>query len=176
MSGRSTGRAIVHLTNGFRYELGGTPLVFQTDDVYRKLFPLPKSAATTVTGAAFTIDNTPKRTYDASSIDRCSFCGKGRLFECQLMPHLINILRPSSDEDKKGAPEKSLEERQKEVEKLVKGVRGGVSPNEITGMEWGTCLVFACEDDCCIDKNEKGESWEATSCWREEVVLIQWEL
>lgn len=159
-----------------RYELGGTPLVFQTDDVYRKLFPLSKSTSTTVTGAAFAPSSTPKRRYEASSVERCSYCGKGRVFECQLMPHLISLLKPSSRLGGVEDPKQSLEERQKEVERLIKGIKGGVKPDEVTGQEWGTCLVFACEDDCCIEKTEQGERWEARACWREEVVLVQWEL
>jgi pre-rRNA-processing protein TSR4 len=91
------------------------------------------------------------------------------------MPHLIDSLRsPSGDEVRNG--KQSLEERQKEVERLVKGLKGGVEPGEVTGQEWGTCLVFTCEDDCCLEQNEKGEHWETRACWREEVVLVQWEL
>ena len=40
-----------------------------------------------------------------------------------------------------------------------------------TGMEWGTCLVYTCEKDCRV--NESGV--ELKECWREEVVLVQWE-
>jgi pre-rRNA-processing protein TSR4 len=156
--------------------LGGTPLAFQTDDIYRKLFPVAKATSKTVTGAAFTVSIPPRRQYDVVSVDHCPICGKGRVFECQLMPHLINFLRTTSQGGEREGAKQTLEERQKEVERLIKGLHGGVSPNEVTGQEWGTCLIFVCEDDCCVEKNEKGEFWEARSCWREELVLVQWEL
>lgn len=159
-----------------RYELGGIPLAFQTDDVYHKLFTLKKPTSTVVTGAAFAVSTAPKRQYDISTLDRCSYCGKGRVFECQLMPYLINLLRTPSESDEARAANLTLEERRKEVERLVKGLKGGVRAEEMTGQEWGTCLLFTCEDDCCMEKNEQGEHWEARACWREEVVLVQWEM
>jgi len=91
------------------------------------------------------------------------------------MPHLINQLAASSVHEG-GDGKQTLEERQKEVERLVKGLKGGVQPDEKTGQEWGTCLIFACEDDCCMEEDERGGRWEARACWREEAVLIQWEL
>jgi pre-rRNA-processing protein TSR4 len=41
-------------------------------------------------------------------------------------------------------------------------------------MEWGTCLVFTCENDCCMDV-EAAKKRELKECWQEEVVLVQWE-
>jgi pre-rRNA-processing protein TSR4 len=41
-------------------------------------------------------------------------------------------------------------------------------------MEWGTCLVFTCEKDCCQESASAG-SGELKECWREEIVLVQWE-
>lgn len=154
--------------------MGGTPIAFQIDDTYRELFPLVKLGSTTVTGAVFSTVNSPRRQYDPTCVDRCSYCGKGRVFECQLMPHLISLLqKPHGDGGKETS--KTLEERKREVERLVKGVQGGASPDDMTGQEWGTCMIFVCSDDCCVEKNEKGERWETQSCWREEVVLVQWE-
>ena len=77
------------------------------------------------------------------------------------MPNIINVLKHRGSSPQK--PTLTDEERRKEVEKALKG-EGGV---EHSGMEWGTCMVFACEKDCCGD-NEK-------SVWREEVALTQWE-
>lgn len=162
--------------SNYRYELGGVPLTFQSDDIYKRLFPLEKPMSTTVTGAAFTIGNAPKRQYNPTSVERCTVCGMKRVFECQLMPHLINMLRADSKVKEKGSTVQTHEERQKEVDRLIKGFAGGVAAEEKTGMEWGTCLVFTCEGDCCIEKNDKGERWAAKACWIEEVVLVQWEL
>ena len=86
------------------------------------------------------------------------------MFECQLMPNLINVLRSSSNTP---APEKmSEEERRKAVQRALSGDPGADAG---LGMEWGTCMVFSCEKDCCIDE----QGVEARECWREELVLIQ---
>ena len=79
------------------------------------------------------------------------------------MPNLINVLK-SSQSQSNGHEKKTQtdEERRAEVLKALKGQNASGR-----GMEWGTCMVFACEKDCCGD-NEK-------SVWREEVVLTQWE-
>lgn len=74
------------------------------------------------------------------------------------MPNLINVLR-RDDEEKK----LDDDARKKEIMRVLKG-EGGDEGGE--GMEWGTCMVFACEDDC---SREEGT-------WREEVVLVQWDV
>ncbi|KLO13284.1 hypothetical protein SCHPADRAFT_904351 [Schizopora paradoxa] len=151
-----------------RYELGGTPLPYASDAVFSALFPSPTSGVTQVTGGHLTVTPTPpKRVYDpdSSSINRCDRCGVKRKFECQLMPNLINILRASSDApatDKK--KQQSDAERKEELEKLLKG-------GAAMGMEWGTCMVFSCEKDCCLS----GDGKEAKESWSEELVLVQWE-
>lgn len=80
------------------------------------------------------------------------------------MPNLINVLKVSEVETQK--PKLTDAERRKEVEKVLKG-NGGI---DRVGMEWGTCMIFSCENDCCA---ENGSS--VKSCWREEVVLTQWD-
>ena len=106
-----------------------------------------------------------KREYDPKTVPQCPKCKSKRVFECQVMPNLINVLKwPGS---KPAKPTLNDEERRKEVEKALKG-GGGV---ERSGMEWGTCMIFACEKDCC----EADDGGEAKGCWREEVVLIQWD-
>jgi pre-rRNA-processing protein TSR4 len=59
------------------------------------------------------------------------------------------------------------EERRKMVEKALKGQE--VDGDGFRGMDWGTCMVFSCEKDCCRDLDGR----DAKECWREEVVLIQ---
>ena len=128
-----------------RYELGGNPLPYQTDAVSRRLFPVSQP------GVA-------KRAFSSSSLPKCSRCGSDRVFECQLMPNLINVLGSASA---KGStqPSKTIsdDERRKAVEKELK---------ERSGMEWGTAMVFSCAADCCPDGKEY---------FAEEEVLIQWE-
>ena len=72
-----------------------------------------------------------RRVYSTAAVDKCGECGGERVFECQLMPNVINV--------------------------LCKGVE--------TQIEWGTVMVFSCENDCCRDEE----------AWREEQVLVQWD-
>lgn len=70
-----------------RYELNGVPLPFASDEVFRKLFPLPPTEPLPVTKADFKVVQTPKRTYDPSAVTPCPACKSKRVFECQLMPN-----------------------------------------------------------------------------------------
>jgi len=144
-----------------RYELNGTPLPFSSDEVFERLFPAPSTPVHPVTTAASTVVEMPKRTYVPETIARCPSCRSKRVFECQLMPNLINVLRRKGEAD---ARKMTDEERRKEVERALKGGGADVEP-----MDWGTCLVFSCEKDCCVDENGAG----ARECWMEEIVLIQ---
>jgi len=128
-----------------RYELGGNPLPYQADAVFQRLFPASQL------GVA-------KRVFSSTSLPKCSRCGSDRVFECQLMPNLINVLGLASA---KGSTKLSKaisdEERRKAVERELK---------ERSGLEWGTAMVFSCAADCCPDGKEY---------FAEEEVLIQWE-
>jgi pre-rRNA-processing protein TSR4 len=145
------------------YELGGIPLPFSSDNVFDSLFPSQPTPALPVTKPAFTVVHTPKRTY-APSIAACQSCGAKRVFECQLMPNLINVLRVP---DKVETGKMADGERRKMVEKVLKSRES--DGEGARGMDWGTCMVFSCEKDCCRDLDGK----EAEECWREEVVSIQ---
>ena len=141
-----------------RYELGGTPLPFHTDDIYKKLFPpapVAPGTAIPVTNVAHAVSAPPppRPTYDPSTVAPCGHCGGARVFECQLMPNIINLLK------RKQAGSDNSEEARKKLIAAALGGQGGL------GMEWGTCMVFACKEDCC----------DGRECWREEEVLVQWE-
>src|SRR5712672_2475672 len=145
-----------------RYDLGGIPMPFASDDLYRQLFLLSseKSGLTNVTGAAFDVQQQlPRRGYSATSVPFCSHCSSRRVFECQLMPNLINILGGSSSAG--GGDSTTTDEQRKEtLRQLLKGDPDG------RGMEWGTVLVFSCEKDCCQGPIVK----EKQGTWTEEVV------
>jgi pre-rRNA-processing protein TSR4 len=122
--------------------------------VFDRLFPVPK-ASVTVIGNTGAVAAAPTRAYTDASVPPCEVCGGKRVFECQLMPNLINVTAAGSartnekqtDAERRAALQASLEKR-----------GGG------RGMEWGTCMIFSCAKDC-----GKGESW------LEEAVLVQWE-
>ena len=95
------------------------------------------------------------------------------------MPHLINVLQnectSSTDSGEDKWDDKSEEERKKEIERILKGSKAAGAA-EGRGMEWGTAFVFSCEKDCClVDKEGVKGKEEAKECWREELVLVQWE-
>ncbi|KAI0691233.1 programmed cell death protein 2 [Cytidiella melzeri] len=148
-----------------RYELGGMPLPFASDKVFDRLFPAPSKPNLPVTRPDAMVIPPAKRTYEPSSIPACPHCKGKRVFECQLMPNLINVLKKTGEEKEK--TKQSDAERRKEVEKVLKG---GTNL-ERAGMEWGTCIVFSCEKDCCVEAER-----DVQSCWREEVVLVQWDV
>ncbi|KAF8740006.1 hypothetical protein AX14_003922 [Amanita brunnescens Koide BX004] len=115
-----------------RYELGGVPLPFASDEVFEKLFP------------------PAQRAYDVSAVEACPGCKSRRMFECQLMPNLINVVR-------RGKSEKQQTDMERR-EEVARALRGG------DGMSWGTCIVFSCGRDC------------SESQWLEEAVMIQWDV
>jgi len=78
------------------------------------------------------------------------------------MPNLINVLREQGknathEEAKTDVSQSQPQTEEEERRKVLEGA----------GMEWGTCMVFSCEQDCCAEGGEEG--------WREEVVLVQWD-
>lgn len=76
------------------------------------------------------------------------------------MPNLINILRNEGKGQKL-----SDEERRAAVQKALKG-------GSEKSMDWGTCMVFSCENDCRVD----ADGVETKDVWREELVLVQWDV
>ncbi|KAF8915449.1 programmed cell death protein 2 [Mucidula mucida] len=142
-----------------RYELNGTPLPFGQGPAFDVIFPPPPAENLPVTKPDFKVVRTVKRSYTTDSIPKCPSCGSKRVFECQLMPNLINILKDASDKGNALTDE----ERRKAVEKALKG------DAETRGMDWGTVMVFSCEKDCCTGEGAK-------EAWREEHVLIQWDM
>ncbi|KAL5513110.1 hypothetical protein ACEPAH_3508 [Sanghuangporus vaninii] len=170
-----------------RYELGGTPLPYSNDMIFKSLFPSPSasSSTTTMTSVSSSTKFTPspvtpaRRMYDPKStlITPCPRCGGPRTFECQLMPHLISILHSTRTQPQKqqtsaskSASEQDPEARKRELEPLLPSGQGRGDGG--SGMEWGTCMVFSCSQDCCLDPVSKEEAKEL---WAEELVLVQWD-
>ncbi|OQD76114.1 hypothetical protein PENDEC_c005G00630 [Penicillium decumbens] len=92
-----------------RYEYRGTPLLYSyADQVGKRLHPVHSAGHVTTTGGG----NMPP----------CEYCGSGRVFELQLVPHAISVLE-------EGRP----------------GV--GLGEGE-AGMEWGTIILGVCSKDC----------------------------
>ncbi|KAF8299305.1 hypothetical protein DL93DRAFT_2067875 [Clavulina sp. PMI_390] len=182
-----------------RYDLRGTPLPFATESTYKHLFPLESSVPAApgtrvaVTGGKESIsaaqpnssNDAGRRVYDPRTIPVCDACGSNRVFECQLMPNLINVIRQArragaADSNKKNKNKQTDEERRAEVARILKGevdpADGGESGGLLGDMEWGTAMVFSCEKDCCRVKGADGVWVEAKQGWKDEYVLIQWDV
>ena len=157
-------RPLSHKALTGRYELGGVPLPYSSKSpLYQRLFP----------GAP--IKRTPDEDEEPNfaefykpSIPPCTRCGGKRVFELQLVPSLISVLRPEAiTTTGKPAPKKSAklteEERRKELTRIAKGLKGDSTDEkaEVAEMEWGNVLVFGCEADCVG--------------FSEEYVAVEWE-
>ncbi|KAF9511263.1 hypothetical protein BS47DRAFT_1373118 [Hydnum rufescens UP504] len=173
-----------------RYDPSGIPLPFSAESTYKRLFPLAHTlppipgtpivvtgtsslSHTLTTSAANEIST--KRSYDPSILPQCEACGSPRVFECQIMPNLINVFHSSSSKNlAKAKKSQTDEERRAEVARVLQG--GGVGKKG--DMEWGTCLVFSCLADCCREKVGEGKiEWkEVKAGWKEEFVLVQWDV
>lgn len=149
------------------YELKGIPLPFASDKAFELLFPAPAQAPLPVTKADFKVVPPTKRSYSTGSVPSCPCCKSSRVFECQLMPNLINVLRVSVDDQQLDVRKLTDEQRIKAVQDALKRSKEPGS----RGMEWGTCMVFSCGNDCRL--NDSGK--EDKECWREEYVLVQWD-
>lgn len=93
------------------------------------------------------------------------------------MPNLINVLKASSASAPTGE-NKTAETDKQRMKEIGRVLKGGPADEESRGMEWGTCMVFSCEKDCCVeDGGDKGNAPKAAKeCWREEIVLVQWDM
>jgi pre-rRNA-processing protein TSR4 len=169
-----------------RYDRRATPLFFQsTDETYKYLHTVPAGTHVAVTGARDTLVTTsgaPKRPYNprAEKLKPCAVCrrptttrsaGGERVFEFQLVPHLISVLQSSSDSKKSV----DVKQRSKKTEAGNDGTEGPTAQEralEKTGMEWGTILIFTCRDNCSAGRVDDPTAKE---CWQEELVLVQWE-
>lgn len=141
------------------------------------------SSTSTISGGAL-----QKQAYNpsAETLKPCAVCrrptttrgaGGERVFEFQLVPHLISVLQSPSGA--KLGPKDSVD-----VKRVVGKTEGAENSNEKegptakekalerTGMEWGTVLVFTCRGNCCAGRVDDPS---AKDCWQEELVLVQWE-
>ena len=158
------------LTN--RYELDGVPLPYSVSSPLTPVL-FPGLVQACKAQKAEDEDPSPSAFYDPPKnlVPACESCKGRRVFEIQLVPSLINILRPytlsttgkqqdQGSESANGAAKRddaqiTEEERKKELERIAKG--------EVDeGMEWGSVLVFSCERDCVGIREEwVGVEWEA---------------
>lgn len=180
-----------------RYEFAGQPLPFHArGKTYDMLWP-KNSGATVTSGQVFAGQDAKSpstRPFSAKDVTPCPRCGASRVCEMQLMPNLVNVLRPNlldggNDGEHTLMAADVEAERKREIEEALgrklpnqPDADGITRDNQIeadvpikglprrTGLRWNTAFVFVCEADC----HEKGDTSNAQS-WHEEVVLLQYE-
>jgi pre-rRNA-processing protein TSR4 len=117
------------------------------------------------------------RYHPEAVVPPCPRCGGERVFEMQLVPGLISVLKPESlttegikkkKKSKKVKQDQSAEERQKEIAAMLAGKSGEASEEGLevseAGMEWGTVMVFGCKKDCVgFGEEWVGVEWEEAS-------------
>ncbi|CBQ73262.1 conserved hypothetical protein [Sporisorium reilianum SRZ2] len=187
-------RVSVEPRQAVRYEFGGEPIAFHAKGkIYDLLWPKqpkPKAGAgVAVTKSQFKSGvsaNAGERPFSARAVPPCPHCGSARVFEAQLMPNLINLLKAdhihaadgSLDTDthsaastahddeakRKAAIEQALGRR---LPSAAPGKDGAQATFDArSGLVWSTAFVFVCSKDCAADAQEG---------WYEEVVLAQFE-
>ena len=171
------------------------PLFYQsTDATYKSLHTVPVGTYVPVTGAHTLVSSTATRSggvsqkgaYNpaAEALQPCAVCrgptttrsaGRERVFEFQLVPHLISVLVSASGPDlgsKKGIDVTQRLEKTEGAGDAKEGPTAKEKALEKTGMEWGTVLVFTCGENCCAGRVD---DLIVRECWQEELVLVQWE-
>ncbi|KAL7418104.1 programmed cell death protein 2 [Mrakia frigida] len=159
-----------------RYDFGSSPLPYSsTSKLHSLLFPpktgsqpIPSSTRSSATPSAPAPAPPRRGPYDPTKVPSCPRCKGERVFEMQLTPVLLNLLKveqiadsSSSESKEKSAGEVDAEEaRRRELERVLgKKKAGGESEKERTGMEWGSVCVFSCLVGC---GGEWGEEWVGT--------------
>lgn len=145
-----------------RYDFGGVPLPYSwKSPLYHKIFP----GAPTKRTPDDEEEPDFAEYYSTKAIPPCGQCGGGRIFELQLVPSLISQLQPdclttTGDVAKKSSGKQTEEERKKELAKIAAALRDG-GGDAVGEMEWGSIVVFGCENDCVGFAEEwVGVEWE----------------
>ncbi|KAJ1965778.1 hypothetical protein GGI12_000523 [Dipsacomyces acuminosporus] len=119
--------------------------------------------------------------YSTEKIPRCPRCNGRRVFECQLMPAILSILPLSRHVPESPASALGKAKAQEASSERLTGSR--LLDSLDLGMEFGTMLVFACENDCHEGKtgiqhiSQGAGSLDQYACatYYEELVLVQLE-
>ncbi|KAJ2909488.1 hypothetical protein GGI21_001829 [Coemansia aciculifera] len=118
------------------------------------------------------------RGYSTDALPKCPRCKGKRVFECQLMPALLTVLPLSSHVA--SAPAQDSSSTLPSTGRLV---GGRLLQTLDLGMEFGSLLVFSCENDChdglvgtdYLGQSASSMSLYARAAYFDELVLIQLE-
>ncbi|KAJ1948826.1 hypothetical protein FBU59_001417 [Linderina macrospora] len=162
-----------------RYQFGGTPLFYSFQDHTAQLLN-PSSTSPSIDyddddDDAEEAVRTQLRKYSTDKLPRCPHCNGKRVFECQLMPAILTVLPLSTHVPKQDTVSEEGGSKEQSGGKWMQALDLGV--------EFGTMMVFSCENDCHGGKTgtqylgSGGSSMGryAAAAYYEECVLVQLE-
>ncbi|KAJ2798422.1 hypothetical protein H4S07_005696 [Coemansia furcata] len=179
-----------------RYQFGGQPLLYtMQDSTARQLLNVARVAHPMASGMNHGDDDDSEddddddvdddastrhrmRGYSTDGLPNCPRCNGKRVFECQLMPALLTVL-PLSDHV---APV-PVQDSSPSLPSAGRLVGGQLLQTLDFGMEFGTLLVFVCENDChsgqtgteYLGQSTNSMNLHARAAYFDELVLIQLE-
>ncbi|KAJ2026349.1 hypothetical protein IWW57_003067 [Coemansia sp. S610] len=178
-----------------RYQYGGRPLLYtMQDNTARKLLSTARAAHPMASGQIHGEDDDSEddddddddsvgtrqrmRGYSTAGLPKCPRCNGKRVFECQLMPALLTVLPLS--EHVASEPAQAPSPAQPSAGRLV---GGRLLQTLDLGMEFGTLMVFVCENDChsgqtgteYLGQSTGSMSQYANAAYFDELVLVQLE-
>ncbi|OLY80316.1 Programmed cell death protein 2-like [Smittium mucronatum] len=159
-----------------RYQFGGTPLLYSTNDQVSSLLLTPGSSRDPLVEHRFGLisddekddEKSSNTKYSPKNVPRCPHCNGKRTFELSVLPSIIHILHLSN-----------LANSHRDVESSkLRGKQFLESIND--GMEFGTLLVFVCENDChfgtsCLPVSERDLARFSVPQYYQEIVYTQLE-
>lgn len=165
-----------------RYAYGGTPLWITHPSplslVSRKNI-VDTNSSSCSRGTTAAGGKGPERHSDTSAIPPCEWCGKARVFECQLMPGLLSIINTTTtststnvaarEQEKVGS--KSLHSTININDPLTKpSAEDLLRFQQSLGddLDFGVVAIYVCPDSCNSSSRKKDSSRYAT-----EVAIVQ---
>ncbi|KAJ2553689.1 hypothetical protein EV175_002849 [Coemansia sp. RSA 1933] len=194
-----------------RYQYGGVPLLYSMQDSVAKMLVASKSqqsqkprpdtkAKYPNTGKDYesedddsdsenddstTTDTNSRQIYSTKALPRCTFCGGQRTFECQLMPALLTELPLANNYHRHHTHLTSQRNNSGADSSVQKRLVGSQLLQSLDlGVEFGTMMVFVCENDChdgktgldYLSRDAHSMAKYAAAVYYEELVLVQQEV
>ncbi|KAI7825795.1 programmed cell death protein 2 [Kickxella alabastrina] len=164
-----------------RYQFCGEPLLYTKQDAVAQQLGIQADDANDSDESDGDVDDGDavdlvprlrRRGYSAENLPRCEHCGGRRVFECQLMPALLLVL-PLAAHAKPWTGGNGG----------ARLVGGQLLHTVDLGLEFGTLLVFVCENDChggrtgtgYLGKSAASMDRYVPAAYYEELVLVQLE-
>ncbi|KAJ2888998.1 hypothetical protein FB639_000223 [Coemansia asiatica] len=185
-----------------RYQFGGEPLLFTMQDSAAQRLGIRKNAAEESDDSEDDDDEEEENDdndyngknagikrksilqrhgYSTRGLPRCEHCNGARVFECQLMPALLTVLPLAENV-------KTLSKYSTSSSNTSKGAQERLVGSQLLqtvdlGLEFGTMMIFVCENDChggktgieYLGNSSASMNRFESAAYYEELVLVQLE-